>query len=361
MEDQSKPEVVKSGTWADFMNESAPEETNSQEQESESAQAETTETVATPAAETQTAPAQETVTPPAAAATTPEVVTQPPVETDWKTVLSKVDRKEALKVLGLDDFDIDLVEYRRTTGDVTPFLEVKTKDWNKISDEEVVRHDLRKKYTGLSDEEFALIYRDEVIDRYNLDRETYDENDIKAKTGAVKLKFEANQIRQREIAEQAKFRAPERQDNSAEIERQRQAEIDQHNQFLTQHAATQALITNKRLVLGSGDHKFNYEISSPQEVLGMITNPEKYQQYFTQPNGQPDVEKLLFLTAAAKDPNGLVKSLIDYGISLGNKQTIDKELHNIPDKTGTPPPSSEPANLQQAFLKGNVVKGTFGG
>jgi hypothetical protein len=372
METQSTPQegqIINKGTYAEVIGNNPvsyydQQDQSNQDENSEPAATETTETVET----SQPANTSEQVDP---ASQPPVETSQPapkveppapaPVEQDWKTVLSNVDKREVLKAAGLDDFDIDLIEYRKSTGDLTPYLEAKTVNYKDMPADEIMRRDLQLKYPGISAKALDFKFNEEVIKKYNLDSTIYSEDEVAI--GKELLEFDANQKRQQFIENQAKFKAPERQpDNSAELARQQQEQERQaYNQSIQQHPVTQALLSNKRLVLDGGAEKFNYEVADANEAVDMMLNPDKYSQYFATSDGQPNVEALLQVTAFVRNRQQFIKSLIDYGKSLGTKEIVDNDLHNMPGKAETTAPPAGPSDWKDAFRRGEVRHGTYGG
>ena len=277
-----------------------------------------------------------------------------PVVTDWKAEVKKVPFEEALKELGLDEFEIGLLKYRKETGDLTPYLEAKTVDYSKLSDEQIMRRDLRSQYKELSDDEFELLYQDEVSDRFKLDPDVYDESQIKI--GQLKLKVEANKVRQRLAEEQSKFKAPEKQ---KEVSNEPDyAELAANwTKVVNGNEATKALLESKRLVLGGKD-SFNYEVENPQSAIDAVLDNTKFWDLFTTETGH-DLGKFYKVAVYANNMEKYEKSLIDYGKSLGRK-AVDNELKN-PSKPDAGSVHSETTNdlltgIGEAFLKKGVHK-----
>jgi hypothetical protein len=106
---------------------------------------------------------------PTPAATPPAEKATPSAEMDWKTVLKKVDRKEAAKELGLDEFDIDFADFRKNGGNPHRYLEAKGRDWKSVSDADVLRHDLRQQFPDLTQEEFDLLAEKRVNSKFAQD------------------------------------------------------------------------------------------------------------------------------------------------------------------------------------------------
>ena len=283
---------------------------------------------------------------------------------DWKEELKKADRDEALKLLGLDEFEIGLLKYRKETGDLTPYLEAKSVDYTKMSGEEIMRRNLRSLYKDLPDDEFDLIYQDEVTDRYKLDPDAYDE--AAQKLGKIKLKVDSERVRQELIGKQAQFKIPERQkeevkpDNKAEeIAAAHKKMAEEWEQNVRTNAATKELTDNKRLVLGGKESQFNYEVEDPEAAADAAVDNTKFWSLFNSDEHGTDFNKFYRVREYAKNPEKFEKALIDYGKSLGRKAEID-ELKN-PSKPEVGNNHQETTgdfhtDIGQAFLKRGVIR-----
>lgn len=72
---------------------------------------------------------------------------QPPAATtyDWKKEVKKLSKADVLKELGLDEFAVGMVDYYQKEGNVTPYLEVKTVDYSKMTSEQLLEMQLKKR------------------------------------------------------------------------------------------------------------------------------------------------------------------------------------------------------------------------
>ena len=80
--------------------------------------------------------------------TTPSQTTQP-ATISWQDALKTADKKEVLKHLGLSDFQINLEDYLEQGGEAHDFFQAKAINWDKLSDEAVVKMDFEEKYPKL--------------------------------------------------------------------------------------------------------------------------------------------------------------------------------------------------------------------
>jgi hypothetical protein len=269
--------------------------------------------------------------------------------------LKKIDKWEALKKLGLDDFEIDLLKYKAETGDLTPYLEAKTVDYSKFTDEQIMRHDLRKQYKGMSDKAFELLYEKKVNEQFNLDAEVHGE--AAAELGRELLKFEADKIRQREIEAQAKFKAPEKPvDDTAQRQKQEQEKkLEEYKSYVNDSPATKTLLTDKRLVYGNGETAFNYAVE-PKSLVDTALNPQLLFNDLVDKNGNADLAKVYKAKAYIANMEQVEKMLIEHGKTLGKKEEFEK-LENPSKKEAAPSVVTEDLTPGQALWRYGKIRG----
>lgn len=276
----------------------------------------------------------------------PVAETTQKAELDWKEVLKKVDRKELLKEAGLDDFEIGLLDYRKSTGDLTPYLEVKTKDWDKMNEVAVLRDDLRRKYPDLSDEDFDLLADKRINQKYLLtESELVDEKEVKL--AKIELKSEADSIRKKRKEEQQNFKAPELKADDTQAKQQEAQEkaYAEYVEGVKKNPATQKLLAEQKLVMGEGNETYNYKVNSA-ELVEIAENPNKFFGLFGEA-GKEKWEDFYATVAYAKNRKQIEKALIDYGKSLAIKESAE-ELENT-SKEEPPKAAPKKETLGQAL------------
>lgn len=330
--------------------------------------AETIITAASPAVKPEEKPAQpevktETVTPkgnegdsskPAVEEKKTETVIP---KADWKQEIKKADRKEVLKELGLDDQDIDFVEFRKGGGDPIKFLEVQKRDWSKISDAEVLRYDLKKQFPDLDEEEFEILADKRINARFSIGEEFTDPKEKKA--AELELKIEADAKRKAFKEEDSKFLLTAREADTEQVRQKEAAEKTKLDflDFVGESEKTKAFVATKEIIAGEGAESVKIQ-ADPSKVLGYVLEPEKFWSLFEKPvsdetgketGKELDLDLLYAAINFALDRKGFEKTLIDHGKSLGSKSE-EEELHNVP-KTVQPKAGGKEETLLEAFAK----------
>ena len=114
------------------------------------------------------------------------VVEEPKVEAQPEPVVET-------KAPEYDEFLTGLIEYYNETGDITPYLEAKTVDYDSMSDKDVFAKELRSRYENISDKAFASLLDRELNNRFG-DLEEYVEEGEMSLAQEL-LKAEADKLR----------------------------------------------------------------------------------------------------------------------------------------------------------------------
>jgi hypothetical protein len=264
--------------------------------------------------------------------------------------LKKIDKYEALKKLGFDDFDIDLLKYKEQTGDLTPYLEAKTVDYSKFTDEQIMKHDLRQQYKDMPDKVFDMLYEQKVNEQYKLDAEVNGE--AAAELGRELLKHEANKIRKGLIETQSKFKAPEKPvDDSAQRQQaEQEAKYNEYKSFVDESDQTKTLLKDKKLVYGSGETAFNFNVEKPKDLVETALNPNLLFNDLVDKKGNADLAKVYKAKAYIANMDKIEQMLISHGETIGKKKAFD-ELQNPTKKDSAPSITDTSLTPAQALAK----------
>ena len=245
---------------------------------------------------------------------TPQTPAQPTV--DWREEIKR-DPKAVLKEIGFNDFAIEINEHIKNGGDPADYLAAKSIDYSKISDNDLLKEDIRKQYPTLSPSQINLMFNRKYTpaeDALEEDKEFF----------TAQLQADAYRVRQSKIAEQQKFKiaAPIVQSNNNEQQRQQQeadqlAQSEATRKWFNEHEASKSLMTSKRVTLNLGENgKFNFDISKPEFVTKAMTDGTLWQKLTSTKQGEPDVMKLQKIILYASNPEQFENDLVNYGRSL---------------------------------------------
>ena len=299
---------------------------------------------------------------------------QTQVQPQWQEVLRQQQPEAILKELGfnenavgflkeLKEVDPKMVQFFnmwKSDGDsLKDYLKEMTTDYSQLSSEDVMRRQLREEYPKATEKQLDVLFRKEIVERYNLDSM----DDDLVEEGRLLLDAKAESFRDKLTQKQQEYLLPQyTQDNSAsESEMRAQQEFENYKQNLTSNQLTQEMLQNKRLTIGEGDEKFSYSITNPNDIVNNLfdSNAWANKLFDIQKDSQgnelfvPNVEKQLLVSAILEDHKGFLKEMAKYYKSLGGKATIDSLENASPNGTSSPSkPASEPKTPAEWMARG---------
>lgn len=255
-----------------------------------------------------------------------------------------------------DDFIKGVVEYYEKTGDLTPYLQAKLVDFNGMSDEEIMRRNLREQYPDVSDKAFDRLFKQQVVDKFKLDADEWGEED--AELGRELLKTEANKARQQYIDWQNSFKAPEPVQSLEAQQEQLETEeaFKKFEQSVKSSHLTNQIINDKRIAIKIGDSEFNYEIQDAESLVNMTLDNNQFFQQFAAGEGQLDYSKWYKTVAYSQNPELFEKALVNYGKTLGREE-VTKEIKNPSTNTVGDVPTESSTDFATGLLQAFAARG----
>jgi len=286
------------------------------------------------------------------------VETQPAVEAPVKDIETEL-VSNPYEFIEKDEFLKGLVDFYKKTGDVTPYLQAKTVDFTKMTDEDVMRRELREQYPDVSDKAFDRLYKQQVLDKFKLDADEWGDED--SELGRELLKVEASKLREKFLGWQKQYQAPVSDVEKAQLEEQERIVNDfkKFEEDVKLNPVTQSIISDKRIVVKTADGEFNYELQTPEVLLDMTVDNTKFFNQFANHDGKLDYDRWYKTAAYSQNPEQFEKSLINFGKTLGRAE-VTKEIKN-PSTTQLGDVPTETAGdfktgLLQAFASRGVKK-----
>jgi hypothetical protein len=254
-----------------------------------------------------------------------------------------------------DDFIKKAVDFYNQTGDLTPYLEAKLVDYNKLGDEEILKRGLRDQYPTISDKALTLLYQEQVIERFKLDPDRFDE--LQVEVGKELLAAEASRLRSQYIEKQNQFKAPE-PTVTANQTQQSQADLEQWLNTVKADTATNKLLMDKSIGISYNSEQFSYEVENPQALVDMTVDNTKFFGAFLREDGSVDLQKWYRVLNYAQDPETFERSLIAHGKTLGEEDVVTRRKNpSAPDKEGTRGVAGGAENFEMGLLKAFAEQG----
>jgi len=301
----------------------------------------------------------------------PIVQEAPKVQT-LDEVLKSNQPEAVFKALGFDDDKAALVSKMKDidpkvvgiiqayeNGTLGDYINALGTDYTKMTDEEVMRHQLRKEYPKVSAAAFEALFEDEVLDRYKIDSDSYSEAEV-AK-GKLLLEAKAAKYRDELIANQEKFLMPAKPepkatqvpDNSAEL--RAKENLESYVNEVSNDPYTKDIFANKKITLGEGKEKFTFPVDA-NSLIGNLSNPEKWvSTMFDSETGKPKVAHQLLVATVAEHGMDFLNAYALHFKGLGGKEVIDPiENASAPDKSTSAKSDPLPTSAAAAMAKSGV-------
>lgn len=258
--------------------------------------------------------------------------------------------RDSEKTTFKDDFIKDAVEFYNKTGSLTPYLEATSLNFEEMSDEKIMRHNLKNQNPTLSDRAIERLYLRDIINKYSLDADRFDEDEVEL--GKELLKADADKLRKTLVDEQKNFIQPEsKPEDNSEAEAQQNAFIESVNT----NDVTRDLLENKRILVDYNDQSFSYEVEKPEELKEMALDSSKFFALFQDEKGTIDFDKWYRVASYALDPETYDQSLISHGVGLGQEKVV-KDLKNPSKVTKSSPQYKEPSTAVEGII-GEIMRG----
>lgn len=284
-------------------------------------------------------------------------------------VLGKHQPEAILKQLGYDDnlvgflkdlksVDPKMVAFFNTwksNGDINGYLRELTTDYTKMPAEEVMRHQLRQEYPTASERAIDVLYKKEVVEKYNLDST----DEIELEEGRLLLEAKADRFRSDFVNKQQEYllpkppepKAPE-PDNSEQV---RQQEIEAYKSKILSNDFTKNIISTKQFSLGDGTEKFSFPVE-PSDITDVLFDSEKWVENLYEKDGSPKVEHQLLVGMVAKYGMKFLNEYAKHYKSLGGKAVIEPLENAKPPETATPSPTQiAPKSAAEAMARQGVL------
>ena len=254
---------------------------------------------------------------------------------------------QGVETEGLDDFMKGALEYYRETGDLSKYAEVKSVNYDEMSDIDLMRRSLRAQYSDVSDKNFERLFQREVVDKYKLDADRYDSDEVEL--GEELLASEASKLRQSFKDEQMQFIPPQRQE-----QRDADAAQEQWTQIVGESPSTDYLFNNREIVVDWDGEQFSYEVDDPEFLAKTAVDARNFFQIFQDDSGNVDLDHWYRVVQYAMEPQTFERALINFGRSMGSESGVNglkNPSTSAPNTSATSSMSEGALGLLKAFAE----------
>lgn len=245
--------------------------------------------------------------------------------------IKKLDKKELLKKAGVSDFIIEFEEHISNGGSGVDYLQAKAIDYTSVSDEDLIKSDLKKQYPNLSQQQIDIMFNRS----YGVNEDSSEED---REFALAKLSADGYRIRQAKIDEQKRFKIQDPISvSNPEYEEWKQSRENAQKQYeesvnyFNNHSATKSLIESKKVVIDFGDgvKPFNFRLNNPELITKAMTDDGTImQKILSTETGEPDVAKQQLVTLFAFNPKSFIQAIYDYGAAMGTRKKLVEDNQN---------------------------------
>lgn len=299
----------------------------------------------------------------------------PPKVQQWQEVLKSQQPDTVLKELGFDEKTVsilnelkgfDKIDYFTNfvkswkEGKADSYLKELTTDYLKMSPEEVMRHQLREEFPKATEAQLNVLYKNEVVKKYNLDSEDDDE----IKEGQLLLEAKADKYRDTLVERQKeKLLPPVPEPKAAEPDPHEEAVKNEQNRIrknIEDNPYTKSILSSKELIIGEGEDEIKFPIDA-DSVLDLVINGEPTGDYSFNIERNPDksiksltpkVEHQILVQTVNKYGMEFIHEIVKKAKALGGEKAI-KPIENAkpPEKTNASPSETAPKSPAEAMAK----------
>lgn len=299
----------------------------------------------------------------------------------WQEVLKTQQPDAIFKELGFDEKVLNLssrlkdkpemvafLDHWESKGEMKPYLDALNTDYQKMSPEEVMKHQLRAQNPELDAKQLDTLFKIKVTNRYKLDEQLYSEDEVAE--GRIELLADAKPIRGMLAEEQKKFllpTAPEPKPAGPDLQAEKwQQEITNYKSKYTEDPFIKDIQANKRITIGEGPEAFHYPVD-PEALVNQLVNVEQWQDLLDNKvvnadgstSFSPKVRTQALLSAIGRNETGFFKALETHYKSLGGKAAIEPIENAKPLGSATPAHAEVDTNNPVAAMakKGRITMG----
>jgi len=145
------------------------------------------------------------------------------------------------------------------------YLEEASKDFSSMAAEDVMRHQLRLDYPKATDAQLEVLYKKEIVEKYNLN--SYDEDE--QNEGKLLLEAKADKYRE-DLAKMQADKVIPAFDNSKD-EQERLAEQKANEEHIklivnsfNENPYTKDVLSKNAITIGEGDDKFSFPVDAKE-------------------------------------------------------------------------------------------------
>ncbi len=311
----------------------------------------------------------------------PQKAEEPAKVPTWQEVLKNQQPDTVLKeLLGVDDNVVSFVNDLKDVdpkvvgiiqaykdGKLNEYVKELNTDYAKMDSEDVMRHQLRLEYPKASPKALEVLFKKEVIEKYNLDSEDEDE----LAEGKLLLDAKADRFRDDFSKNQEKYLVDTYKPQAAKeptvdpIAEANKVAVENITKQFNEDSYTKKIVADNAITFGEGEEKFSFPIDGKAVTdIALFGDKGEYMLDVSKDSNGQDVYKpkaQLQIAVATLQKYGLpfLEAYAQHWKGLGGKKVVDTIDNAKPTDTVAPSSAeAEPKTAAAAMAKqGKHVSG----
>lgn len=290
---------------------------------------------------------------------------------NWEQSIKSQQPEAILKALGYDEsaisfiqglqgIDPKMVGFLNTWkegGNVQEYFQEASRDYSQMPAEEVMRHQLRNEYPKANEAQLDVLYKKEIVEKYNLG--SFDEDEVNE--GKLLLEAKADKYRDGLIEAQKQKILPSGSQYS-DSQRQHQEEVERLTQSVInsfqENPYTKEVLSKNSITIGDGAEKFTFPIDA-KSVSDLVVNGDVNGELMfdkIEKNGQeqyvPKAQHQMLVATVNKYGEKFITELAKHYKSLGSRAAIEPIENARPiESRNTSNATQEPTSIAGAMAK----------
>jgi hypothetical protein len=229
------------------------------------------------------------------------------------------------ELVATSDLEKDFLRYSKRGGDVKAFVNSVFTDYAKMSDEEIIKHDILSEDPSMPKALLERKYKAKLVEfgwSEELEPDDREYNEV--------LAYQTSKLRTKHIQEAQKYKVPEK----AEAPQGRTNDTalqEQYQREFMESEPVKNLQLSKKVSFGD----FDYAVE-PSEIISLLSDPNKLALKFTKPDGSSDISKMIKWYALADDPDAPIKAAADAAVKRERLESIKRDVNPAPIAPAAP-------------------------
>jgi len=250
---------------------------------------------------------------------------------DPEQAKQRMEMAQQFEWLQEDPYAQKMIDYYRNTGDISTFANKVGRNWDEVSDMDILFEGYQQRYPDQDKDTINQIIKRKHAALFSEDDDEVDPLDL------AESKREIRELRNKFKKEAEEFGKPK--NHLAEEEQKYMEMLKQYQQAIDSSQEIQEFRKNKKITFNESGLEQNFEVKDTDKVVELLKDPPAIWSLI---EGQPR-DKQLEYAAFLSDPEGFKAQLIELGKNSAKISTEEEQREAAPPSTQ---PQTPPSNVK---------------